>query len=188
LRRDHRQQDLPDGVEDDDDDDDDSDDSDEEGAPQPDADGKVTLQILKGNLGYGIDISDSADAVGLADIDENPAKAAGVPIPSKIFSVNGIEVKTKRDITSALRMVPAGVAAEFIFQTEQRSSPQPSPPPPVAAAPASSTSTAGADNGTCSDPEKAQLLQVSVVASSLLPCVSLPGKLTPANLYVCYTC
>ena len=82
--------------------------------------GRVTKHILKGSLGYGIDITDHGDAVGFAEMASNPAQAAGVPIPSKIVSVNGVPVHTKRDIMSALRTVTAGGAAEFIFEVPEK--------------------------------------------------------------------
>lgn len=50
---------------------------------------------------------------------------------------------------SALRTVPAGVPAEFVFLTEQKvPAPAPAPPP------------SGNGAGACSDPDKAALLQV----------------------------
>ena len=45
--------------------------------------------------------------------EDNPAKAAGVPVLSKIESVNGVRVNTKTDVVAALKTVPAGAAAEF---------------------------------------------------------------------------
>ena len=60
---------------------------------------------------------------------------------------------------SALRTVPAGVPAEFVFLTEQKvPAPAPAPPP------------SGNGAGACSDPDKAALLQVrlSLPASSAL--------------------
>ena len=138
-----QQQELPDGEEEEDDDDDDDDSSEDElpegfpagGGPEEVVPGgRVTKHILKGSLGYGIDITDHGDAVGFAEMASNPAQAAGVPIPSKIVSVNGVPVHTKRDIMSALRTVTAGVAAEFIFEVPEKQD-----SPVKAAAPAAAT-------------------------------------------------
>ena len=135
-----QQQELPDGEEEEDDDDDDDSSEDElpEGFPAGPEEvvpgGRVTKHILKGSLGYGIDITDHGDAVGFAEMASNPAQAAGVPIPSKIVSVNGVPVHTKRDIMSALRTVTAGVAAEFIFEVPEKQD-----SPVKAAAPAAAT-------------------------------------------------
>jgi len=137
-----QQQELPDGEEEEDDDDDDDSSEDElpEGFPAGGGPeevvpgGRVTKHILKGSLGYGIDITDHGDAVGFAEMASNPAQAAGVPIPSKIVSVNGVPVHTKRDIMSALRTVTAGVAAEFIFEVPEKQD-----SPVKAAAPAAAT-------------------------------------------------
>jgi hypothetical protein len=168
-----QQQELPEGLEEDDDDhsdDDDDSDSDDGGEPDAkptaDADGRITLRILKGNLGYGIDITEDAQATGFANFEGNPAKAAGVPIPSKIVSVNGVEVHSKRDVMSALRNHTDDVPAEFIFLAEAAA------PAPAPAAAASSS----AGNGACSDPEKAALLQVRIAAAT---------SSSPASMCLC---
>lgn len=89
-----QQQELPEGLEDDDEDDDDDSDSDADDEPAAGATGRVVLRILKGSLGYGMDIADDGQVTGFQAMDTNPAKAAGVPLPCKIVSVNGVEVRS----------------------------------------------------------------------------------------------
>ena len=120
-----QQQELPEGLEEEDDDDDDSDsdeDGDEDGdgdgkaAPVP-ANGRVAIQILKGPLGYGMDIGDDGKVVGFAAMERNPAQEAGVPVPSQVVSVNGVEVCT----TPLLRLCCRDLNAEIPGQRRERS-------------------------------------------------------------------
>ena len=77
-------------------------------------------------------------------------------------------MKSKRDVNSALRTVPAGVPAEFIFLVEAKT-PAPAPAP----APAPVPTTASTESASASsDPDKAALLQVRInlLSASLSLC------------------
>lgn len=78
---------------------------------------------------------------------------------------------------SALRTVPAGVPAEFVFLTEQKA---PGP------APAPTTPPSGNGAGACSDPDKAALLQVRLnLSASALPLRDLVVGLLKMAVFMC---
>ena len=79
----------------------------------------VRVKLIKGATGgFGMEITPDGrvPTVSLGGV----AEAAGVPVPSRIVRVNGVDVGSKRDILAALRA--AGTEAIFVFATAGGSS------------------------------------------------------------------
>eukprot|EP01048_Picozoa_sp_COSAG05_P032128 COSAG05_NODE_12133_length_482_cov_0.804178_1_plen_130_part_10 len=62
---------------------------------------ELSFELKKGSQGFGMEIADSGHVVSC--VEGLPAAMAGVPMPSRIVSVNGQEVKNKSDIVAALK-------------------------------------------------------------------------------------
>jgi membrane-associated protease RseP (regulator of RpoE activity) len=121
-----------DDGDDDDDDDDDEESDDDDDDDDDDADGGgpeekvMALRILSSSGGYGLDITQTAHVTGFTQMVDNPAMAVGVPIPSKIESVNGVKVSNKKEVVAALQTVADGTSAEFVFVFEGGNEARPS--------------------------------------------------------------
>ena len=81
----------------------------------------TTIELLKGPAGYGMEVTDSCHVTGFAG-EESVAKAAGVPVPSRIVEVGGIAVSTKQQLGQALvKAAATGGAVPFVFLTKRTS-------------------------------------------------------------------
>lgn len=98
----------------------------------------TTIELVKGPAGYGMEVTDSCHVTGFAG-DESVAKAAGVPVPSRIVEVGGIAVSTKQQLGQALvKAAGTGGGVPFVFLTKRTA---------VAAAPIGISSHSDAEEG-----------------------------------------
>eukprot|EP01052_Picozoa_sp_SAG31_P034286 SAG31_NODE_3986_length_3684_cov_3.991074_2_plen_947_part_01 len=88
------------------------------------APGVIEVELVQqGSSGYGMNISPSANVVSCTP--GGISHSAGVPVPSRITSVNGMPIDSKADVKSALQKSQAGVPVRFVFQIQEKNASQP---------------------------------------------------------------